>query len=112
MNVTVGRFVAVIILGIAAWAQAPSPRMTTVTPTEGKADVEFTVAGENLEKKNVADLFLTDGKNDLKVQMTVQTDKEIKFKPPASVKPGRYNLMVLTGDRTRYLEQPVKVTIQ
>jgi hypothetical protein len=108
----IGLFCAAAVLGTAMLAQAPSPRLTTVTPTEGKADAEYVTAGENLDKKNVADLYLTDGKNDLKVQITEQTDKEIKFKPPASVKPGRYSLMLLTSDRARYLEQPVKVTIQ
>ena len=100
------------VLGFALLAQAPSPRLTTVTPMEGKAGEEFVTAGENLEKKNVADLYLTDGKNDMKVQIVEQNEKEIKFKPPVSVKPGRYSLMLLTGDKTRYLEQPVKLTIQ
>ena len=90
----------------------PSPKLNTVTPESGKADVEFTAAGENLTKTYVADLYLTDGTNDIKVSITAQEAASIKFKPPAKINPGRYALMLLTADRTRFLEQPVKVTIE
>ena len=90
----------------------PSPKLNTVSPASGKTDVEFTAEGENLTKTYVADLYLTDGTNDIKVSITAQEAASIKFKAPAKVKPGRYALMLLTADRARFLEQPVKVTIE
>src|ERR1039457_132412 len=53
------------------------PRMNTVDPGSGKAGDEITVAGENLEKAQVAKLYLTDGKNDVLVDLiTEQTDRK------------------------------------
>jgi hypothetical protein len=93
-------------------AQQASPRLSAVTPDTGKADTEFVAAGENLDKNQVAELYITDGKTDVKTQITAQAAASIKFKTPSSVKPGRYGLMILTADRQRLLEQPVKVTIE
>jgi hypothetical protein len=89
------------------------PRMTTVEPGTAKVGDVLNVAGENLGKANVAQLYLTDGKNDLKVTVTEQNDSSIKFKVPDSVKPGRFALMILTsGKEAKLIEQPVKVTIE
>jgi len=107
--VAVALLTACLVLG----AQEAFPRMTSVDPSAGKAGDVLTVAGENLDKANVAQLFLTDGKNDIKVEMTEQAATSIKFKIPASVKPGRFNLMVLTtGKQPKLIEQPVKVTVE
>jgi hypothetical protein len=96
-----------------AIAQAPMPRMTGVEPGTGKAGDILTVAGENLDKAQVEQLFLTDGKNDIKVDMTDQAASAIKFKVPANAKPGRFALMLLTrGKEPKLIEQPVKVTIE
>jgi hypothetical protein len=96
-----------------AVCQDAMPRMTTVEPGNGKAGDEITVSGENLAKPVVAKLYLTDGKNDLEVQVTDQAATAIKFKVPASAKPGRFSLMILTGGKeAKYIEQPVKVTIE
>ncbi len=93
--------------------QAAMPRMTSVEPANGKVGDVLTVAGENLEKKNVADLFLTDGKLDLKVAVTEQTPTAIKFKIPPKTAAGRYALMILTaGKEPKLIEQPVKVTVE
>ena len=101
-----------VALVLPVFGQTASPRLSTVTPDTGKAEVEFTAAGENLGKAQVAELYLTDGKNDVKLIVTEQTNEAIKFKAPASVKPGRYGLMILTGDRKQFIEQPVKLTIE
>lgn len=96
-----------------AFAQSPMPRMTGVEPGTGKAGDVLTAAGENLDKAQVEQLFLTDGKNDIKVEMTDQAPTAIKFKVPTSVKPGRFALMLLTrGKDPKLIEQPVKVTIE
>ena len=95
------------------YAQEAMPRMTTVEPPNGKAGDELTVSGENLTKPGVTKLYLTDGKNDLEVQVTEQAATAIKFKIPASAKPGRFALMILTGGKEpKYIEQPVKVTVE
>lgn len=102
-----------VVFTAALLAQAPMPRMTSVEPTAGKVGDILTVSGENLEKTHVAELFLTDGKNDLKVPITEQGATSIKFRIPPNAKPGRFALMILTaGKDQKYIEQPVKVTVQ
>lgn len=88
------------------------PRITSVTPDTGKAAMEYTTAGENLSKAQVAELYLTDGKADIKMEVIAQSKDAIKFKVPGSVKAGRYGLLVLTSDRLQFIEQPVKLTIE
>lgn len=101
-----------LVLSAVAAAQT-MPRMTGVEPGNGKVGDVLTAAGENLEKVNVVELYLTDGKNDLKVDVTAQTAKELKFKIPDKAKPGRFSLMILTGGKDpKLIEQPVRVTIE
>jgi hypothetical protein len=96
----------------AALAQTPTPRMASAEPQNGKAGDVIVVTGENLTKDAVAKLYLTDGTNDLQVDITEQNATTIKFKIPAKAKPGRLALMVLTGGKDpKLIEQPVKVTI-
>lgn len=104
---------AALMLALSATTLAQSaPRLASVTPDTGNAATEFTAAGENLAKAGVAEMYLTDGKNDLKVVIVSQESEAIKFKPDPATKPGRYSLMLLTGDRKMFLEQPVKLTIE
>ena len=99
------------ILPVTAFSQAAMPRMTAVEPMEGKAGDEVTVAGENLEKTNVAEVYFTDGKIDVKLKIVEQAATSIKVKIPASCKPGRWALMILTaGKEPKLIEQPVKFT--
>jgi hypothetical protein len=95
----------------AAFAQV-MPKMTTVDPGNGKAGDVITVAGENLEKNQVAKVYLTDGKNDLVVEVTEQEPTSLKFKIPTKATAGRFALMLLTtGKEPKLIEQPVKVTV-
>src|SRR5882724_5100744 len=107
-------FIALLLLFVSvSLAQQAMPRMTTVEPGNGKAGDVITVAGENLDKAGVEKLYLTDGKNDLEVQVTEQAATSIKFKIPATAKAGRFSLMILTsGKEPKYIEQPVKVTVE
>lgn len=101
------------VLASLALGQEAMPRMTTVEPGNGKAGDELKIAGENLTKPGVTKLYLTDGKNDLEVQMTEQAATSIKFKIPATAKPGRFSIMILTGGKDpKYIEQPVRVTVE
>ena len=103
--------VGVMVLGAGALAQE-SPRMKSVDPGNGKIGEELTVSGENLDAKFVKEVYLTDGKNDIKVEVTQQTGEAIKLKIPKA-KPGRYSLMVLTAEKTpKLIEQPVKCTVE
>jgi hypothetical protein len=96
-----------------AFAQQAMPRMTTVEPGNGKAGDVLTVTGENLDKPAVQKLYLTDGKTDVEVQLTEQAATSIKFKIPPGAKAGRFSLMILTGGKDpKYIEQPVRVTVE
>jgi len=112
MNKVVVCLCCVVVVAALAFGADPSPRFNTVTPDTGKAGTEFVVTGENLAKTNVAEVYFTDGKTDTKLDIVAQQPTEIKVKAPPEVKPGRYSLMILTGDKSRFLEQPVKVTIE
>jgi hypothetical protein len=107
-------FTTVLLIAVSGIVIAQAmPRLNTVTPDAGKAGAEFTTEGETLEKANVTELYITDGKNDIKVQVVQQEAKTIKFKVPAATKAGRFSLMLLTGGAApKLLEQPVKVTIE
>jgi hypothetical protein len=104
----------ILILGLALTGQESAvPRLNSVEPPNGKVGDILTVTGSNLSKDAIAELYLTDGKNDTKADMTEQAAEAIKFKIPASMKAGRYSLMVLTrGNNPRLIEQPVKVTVE
>lgn len=102
----------VFIASICLQAQSAMPQMKTVEPGNGKAGDVLTVTGENLDKANVAKLYLTDGKADVEVIIEGQEATALKFKIPATAKPGRLALMILTkGKEPKLIEQPVKVTI-
>ena len=100
-----------VAASFAAYAQQAMPRMISVDPPNGKKGEVITVTGENLQKDLVSKVYLTDGKNDVIVEMTEQTDTSIKFKIPVKAA-GRLALMILTtGKDAKYIEQPVKLTI-
>jgi hypothetical protein len=103
----------VLAASFAGYAQQAMPRITSVDPGNGKAGDVIAVSGENLQKDMVAKVYLTDGKNDVQVELVDQSETGLKFKIPASVKaPARLALMVLTaGKDAKYIEQPVKVQI-
>jgi hypothetical protein len=96
---------------LASYAQAGMPRMTSVDPDTAKIGDAVVATGENLDKASVAKVYLTDGKNDLIVEVLEQTATNIKFKIPAKAA-GRMAVMVLTtGKEPQLIEQPVKVLI-
>ena len=104
--------IALLACAQISMAESKSPRLNTVTPDSGKATAEFVAAGENLTRDSMKELYLTDGKDDIKVTIVAQKAESIQFKVPGTVKPGRYGLMILTADGKQFLEQPVKLTIE
>ena len=107
-----GTGLLLVLLSVGLTAQTKSPRLATVTPDTGKAAVEYSAAGENLDQSSVKNLYLTSGKDDIKVEIVAQANESIRFRVPANTKPGRYSLMILTADGKQFIEQPVKLTIE
>jgi hypothetical protein len=87
------------------------PRCTSIEPDTAKAGATVSVKGENLNKNSIAEVYLTDGKNDTKVMVSEQTDAEIKIQVP-QLTPGRYHLATLTANRQRMIDQPVVLTVE
>jgi len=103
-----------IALALPAYPQAPValPMATSVEPGEGHVGDLVVIQGVNLDRANVAALFLTDGTIDIKVAIVAQTATSITFKIPPDAKPGRFALMVLTTGKTpKLIEEPVKLTV-
>lgn len=86
-------------------------KLSTVEPESGKEGDVASAKGENLDKSKIAEIYLTDGKNDIKLVITEQSDTEIKFKVPKAGA-GRYRLMLLTAKKDSMIEQPVVFTVE
>jgi hypothetical protein len=100
------------MLALAPALGAQTCRLSAVAPDSGKIGDVINVTGEQIDAAKVDELYLTDGKNDFKVQIVEQTDTAIKFKIPAKIKAGRYSLMLKTkGADPKLLEQPVRFTV-
>jgi hypothetical protein len=105
--------IALAALVLFASAVKAQTRITGVTPDTAKAGDEVSASGEDIDGAKVDKLYLTNGKDDFEVQMSEQTEKTIKFKIPADMKPGRWALMVRTkGADPKLMEQPIKVTVE
>ena len=101
-----------IVLCVFVAAQG-MPKMNAVEPAAVKPGAECTVSGENLDKAAVTELYLTNGKDDVKLTIVQQSAAAIKFKVPPSTKPGRFSLMLLTaGADPKLIEQPVKLSVE
>jgi hypothetical protein len=84
----------------------------SVNPMDAKAGDEIVASGTNLGKKFILELYLTNGKDDVKVDMLKQVDNEITFKVPKGIN-GRYRLMIMTNAiEPKFVEQPVRVNVE
>ena len=102
-----------LALPIRLIGQPTIPQMQKVDPASARSGDVVAVTGDNLDQDTVAALYLTDGKEDVKVEITEQTADVIKFKIPANAKTGRLVLMILTkGKDPKLIEGPVKVLIE
>lgn len=91
----------------------PVPMIKSIDPDTAKAGAELTAAGSNLQKQLVAALYMIQGEKTIQVSLISQAETALKFKVPASAKPGRFQLMVLTtGPNPQYLEEPVWFTVE
>jgi hypothetical protein len=104
--------VLLLLAAVTVWAQDVMPRMSSVEPGAGKQGDVVAVAGENLDKANVAKVYLTNGKDDVECAITEQSATEIKIKIPGKAT-GRMALMILTGGKEpKLIEQPVKLQVE
>jgi len=101
---------AAVLFAAALFAFQNSPLLSTVDPDTGKEGDTVSAKGQSLGKKAVGELYLTDGKHDVKTVILEQADDEIKFKVP-KIGAGRYHLMVLTANKASFIEQPVVFTV-
>ena len=97
-----------------AWdGEPPTPVVHTASVEIAKAGDTVTIAGEYLGAKHVAQVYLTDGKNDFPLTIVSQKDSEITVKVTKEVAPGKYAFMVLTARVVPSLiEQPVRLKIE
>lgn len=106
-------FLLTLCFPAALRSESTTPQMTSVEPASGASGDVLTITGDRLDRDNVAAVYLTDGKNDIKVVITGQNATSIKFQIPAAAKAGRFALMVLTtGKEPKLIEEPVKVTVE
>jgi hypothetical protein len=110
-------WMAVLLLLLASLPCAaplgPLPLITSIEPQSGRAGDVIIARGNDLGQETVAALYLTDGTIDTKAVIIEQSASSVKFKIPAGTKPGRQSLMVLTtGPDPRYIEEPVKITVE
>ncbi len=76
----------------------PTPMLSSVQPATGQTGDLLTVSGIYLDAAYVRELYLTAAGQDVKAEIVQQSGTSIRFRIPASVKPGRYCLTVLTTE--------------
>lgn len=110
---TLSLFAAVAAFGYDDTVPTGSPQADSLEPKSGKAGSILRVVGKSLAKPGVDEVYLTDHRFDLKVKVLEQTDTHISFRIPPFVKPGRLQLLFLTGGKNPlFLEQPFYVQIE
>ncbi len=106
-------FAASAVFGNDDKVPAGAPQADSLEPKNGKAGSVLRVVGKSLAKPGVDEVYLTDHRFDLKVKVLEQTDTYISFRIPPFVKPGRLQLLFLTGgNNPLFLEQPFYVQIE
>ena len=91
----------------------PVPMIKAVEPDSVKVGDILTATGSHLGQNTVGGLFMIQGEKTIEVKISKQTEEAVTFAVPASVKPGRYQLMVLTkGTNPQFLEEPVYFTVE
>ena len=89
------------------------PVMREVAPGTAVVGSVVQVNGEYLDRIHVAEVYLTRGSADTKVQVVAQSKAELKFKVPVDLETGRYGITVLTAAKTpMLLDQPVHLIVK
>jgi hypothetical protein len=100
-----------LLVSGALWAFQNFPRCTSLDPDTAKTGDTVNVTCENVNKTTVADLYLTDGKDDTKIAIMDHTADKITFHVPR-IKPGRYHIAFLTANKASMVEQPIVLTVE
>lgn len=111
----IGAATTMILAAGLAWAvdKSTAPYMKAVEPETAKVGDVVKVVGEALDKNRVAEVYLTKGSTDLKVEIVEQQEEFIRIKVPAEAAAGRYQLMfLLAGPDPKLLEQPVFLVVE
>jgi hypothetical protein len=103
--------IALLLIAAGALAAFQLPTCTAVDPDTAKTGDMVSVKCSNADKTKVADVYLTDGKDDTKVAVMERTADKITFQVPR-VKPGRYHLALLTANKSSMIEQPIVLTVE
>jgi hypothetical protein len=104
-------FALLLIPAAALSAFQGMPKCSAVDPDTAKTGDTVNVTCENVDKSTVADVYLTDGKDDTKVAAMERTADKIKFTVP-KIKPGRYHIAFLSANKASMIEQPVVLTVE
>src|SRR5579871_567794 len=107
-------FIHVLCAGPRDQTPPPTPIMKVVEPDTAKAGDEVKVTGTDLCKTSVDQVYLTQGDKTIKVKVSSQTDTEVKFNVPETLKAGRFGIAVLTsgGDEARIIDEPVFLSVE
>jgi hypothetical protein len=101
------------VLAAGQAADELAPQATKLEPKTGKPGTIVVIKGVSLDKTKVDEVYLTDHRFDIKVKVLEQTEDTLKIRIPPFVKPGRQQLLLLTGGKIpTYLEQPVWVLVE
>ena len=115
MKYTLRPILSVSILTFAAFGlnqPPPSPQTDSLAPKVGKPGTIIKIKGKALDKGHVDEVYLTDHRFDMSVKVLEQTGSQITIRIPPFVKPGRLQLLFLTGGSNPvYLEQPFYIQI-
>jgi hypothetical protein len=104
-------FALLLISSAALFAFEGLPKCSAVDPDTAKTGDTVNVTCENVDKSTVADIYLTDGKDDTKIAVMEHNADKIKFQVPR-IKPGRYHIAFLTANKASMVEQPVVLTVE
>jgi hypothetical protein len=93
-------------------SSATTPFATSMEPKAVKPGSLVVVNGGLLDADQVDQVFLTDHRQDVQVQVVQQKANVIQFKIPNTLKPGRQQLLLLTkGQKPVLLELPFYVQV-
>jgi hypothetical protein len=100
-----------LVLAGALMAFQGQPRCTALDPDTAKTGDTVNATCENVDKSSVANLYLTDGKDDTKIAVMANTAEKITFQVPR-VKPGRYHIAFMSANKSSIVEQPIVLTVE
>jgi len=103
---------ATIDLAMVADTARGAPRVLSIEPASGQPGTVVTATGTALGRSQVAEVFLSDRRFDLRAEVLRQSENLIEFRIPEFVHPGRQRLLLLSaGDSPALLEQCVALDV-